>query len=219
MKANVSKIMCLVMVCAITTMAGAALVGTVTVADGWYGQPGWNPSSTDLVNAGAPTLSAVNAYNFTAWSPLANINNGAVWDSGTLSADGTDWTVEFVLNGVTGYDITQIVINNSWSAGRAGMNATVAYSTVADPATFVSLGNYQGTNTYGYGTTKLDLTDTTGLLAGSVRAIRITFGADPYYTTYQDVVQEVDVFGSATVPEPATMILLGLGGLLLRRRK
>jgi hypothetical protein len=192
----------------------SSVVGTITVGDGWYGGAGWSLSGTDLVNAGATTLSAVNAYNFTAWSPLANINNGQ-WDNGTLSADGTNWTVEFVLNttaNTAGYDITQIVINNSWTAGRAGMNATVAYSTVAAPTTFVSLGNYQGTNTYGYGTTKLDLTDSTGILAGGVKAIRVTFGADPYYN-YQDVVQEVDIYGvpagTAFGPSPADGGLAG----------
>ena len=63
------------------------------------------------------------------------------------------------------------------------------------------------------------VTDDTGVLASGIEAIKFDFLATD--GNGSSVYREIDVLGSAAVPEPTTTALLGLGGLalILRRRK
>jgi hypothetical protein len=68
------------------------------------------------------------------------------------------------------------------------------------------------------GSTKVNVTDTTGILATGVDAIRFDI-LDTFSNNAGGVVmREIDVFGTA-VPEPSATLLFGLGGLVLLRRR
>jgi hypothetical protein len=67
---------------------------------------------------------------------------------------------------------------------------------------------------------KIVISDNSGPLAANVDAIRFDFfTATGGLPSQESVYREIDIFGSATIPEPSSLGLLALGGtaLLLRR--
>jgi hypothetical protein len=122
-----------------------------------------------------------------------------------------------------GYNLTGIDTYGGWNdQGRDQQLYTVAYSTVADPGTFIDITSVNFNPTAGGdpSASQVSITDTTGTLASNVGAVRFTFNqpAEPEngYTGYV----ELDVFGTP-VPEPTVLGVLAVGalGLLGRRRK
>ena len=107
-------------------------------------------------------------------------------------------------------------------SGRDQQLYTVAYSTVADPGTFVNLAavNFNPAPSNNPTATRVSITeDALASLATGVAALRFTFdpSAAPEngYTGYT----EIDVFGTP-VPEPTALGALGLCAVaaLSRRR-
>ncbi len=203
-------------------------------------------SSTDLINAGQSTLaSATVSPTYGAVFPGTGINNGNY--SNTL-ADNTFFSVAaptkfpatatYDLNvsvNARGYDITSINSFMGWatvSAAQANQTYTIdlrvvgsaAYTTLA----IVSYKPFSDTNSPAAYETFVTVTDTGGVLATGVDSIRFSFTdpigvngvPDDSGTTEGTLIREIDVFGTATVPEPSAAVL-GLGGLLLigRRRR
>ena len=128
-----------------------------------------------------------------------------------------------------GYTLTNLSTYAGWNAGRDGQEYTVSYSTVGAPGTFTTLTTIPQFNPTGVpfadAHTLVSLTDSTGVLATGVAAVRYTFtGFENGGTAYR----EFDAFGSPTtgpgnpgVPDAgstAALLGLGLGALAFARR-
>jgi len=191
-----------------------------------------NVSNSDLINQGASTLAAAtvaSSYDGTAWSG-AGINDGL---GGTI-ADGRDALYGlspatfprisiFDLNLATntlGYDITSITSIAAWNntvVGYGDQNFTVEYSVVGSASYTTLFANHAFGTLTGTGATMITATDSSGVLASGVDSIRVTYLTP---VSGRTMVQEFDVNGVATVPEPSAILLgtLGMLGLLRRRR-
>jgi hypothetical protein len=152
---------------------------------------------------------------------VADSKGGA--ESVTISSAASDFTtITYSLNlgsAPAGYDISQIDTFSGWQDdGRINQTYEVLYSTVDAPGTFISIEdvNFAPGD---FNSAKASITDDTFVpLATNVGALQFAFGTQQNsHVGYR----ELDAFGVASVPEPTTTALLGLGGLalILRRRK
>jgi hypothetical protein len=200
-------------------------------------------STTDLINAGQSTLSSATVSVTNPSFPGTGINNG---NYSNTFADNTFFqlpgsfpaTATYDLNvtvNVLGYDLTSIKSFMGWatvSAAQANQTYTIEVSTVGS-ASYTSLATvaykpFSDTDSPTDYETFVTVSDTGGVLATGVDSIRFTFtdpigvngvpdGSGAFEGT---LIREIDVFGSATIPEPSAVIL-ALGGLLFlgRRRR
>jgi hypothetical protein len=154
--------------------------------------------------------------------------NGLAALSGAAWAVNADTFREFVLGpgaNSLGYDITGIQTIAAWSgAGFSNQKYDVSVRFLGDASyTFLTTVEYQPFTTAltEGGSTKVNVTDDTGVLASGVDAIRFDLRQTVSNTAGGVVMHEIDVFGAATpVPEPsATVLLGGLCGLFLFRRR
>jgi hypothetical protein len=208
----------------LAAIAGLALTATSANAAITYNstnpEAGFTVSSGDLLeSATIADQSGWETGNGSDYNELTDGAYGSIYVSGTLDIDGA-WdnpagtatiTYDLDLSGAAlGYDITSIVSYAGWSSASLGQQViTVEYSVVGD-AGWTSLGT--GTNAgAASSSTKVTFGD---LTASGVDSIRFTSGS---WTVFR----EFDAIGTATVPEPSSAALLGLGGLALifRRRK
>jgi hypothetical protein len=188
-----------------------------------------NISALDLVNTGQLTLSGTTATapTFPPYT-LNGLHDGAAATDANLAfwlTNTTSVTVTFTLNtsaSPLGYDISS-VRNIQGFPSHAGIYANqmfdILYSTVSDPSTFQPLAtiSYQpfAANDNNSGSTMVTLTNTTGVLATQVAALQLNI---PITSSQSAVYREFDVFGTP-IPEPSACALLGLGGLLLLKRR
>lgn len=191
-------------------------------------------SSTDLLHGLTGTGGT---WNGAGASPngLNDADPGGDFDDEGISAlGGQAWAADgnnvsfrefnLGLGSGLGFDITEIQSIASWQgAGFSNQHYTVSVRFVGDagftPLTTVDYQPFPALPANNGGSTKVNVTDNTGVLASGVEAIRF----DILDTTSNDgggtVFAEIDVFGSFTVPEPSAAVLLGLGGLTLLRRR
>ncbi len=188
-------------------------------------------NNADLINSGSPDLSSSTDTGYAPFtfdsgtSTTAALNDGALGlnyaaGNGALSTGAFDidgvWSSTFILNG--GYTINRIETFASWPAARASQAYTVSFRQVGNP-TFTPLTTIDFTVNPDQ-SSKIVISESSGPLAANVDAIRFDFftatGGTP---SAESVYREIDVFGSATIPEPSSLGLLALGGaaLLLRR--
>ena len=183
-------------------------VGEASLRDGtWYNNDaaGWGSNTGNFSQIGKTT---------------AESRGSALAQSGEFSIFNFD-----VSTNTLGYDITGVDLFSNWGsgAGRDEINVQISFALVGTPTVFdqsiltpaaynpvfVDIDDTQGL---------MSITeDTTGIIASGIAAIRFDWlspqenGAVGY--------SELDVFGTATVPEPSAALLGGLGGLLLLRRR
>ena len=191
-----------------------------------------NILSNDLINQGQATLSSLVATpgaNFPATGSddgTATHTNGLVYYAGPPTT-GVDLTFNLNTNpgtggSATGYSLSSINGIYGWQDSRyrhAAQEWVVSVETTSSPSIFQNVWTVLYTpfaaNDIAAGSSQVTLT---GSLPTNVTAINFhlsPYGApnDPGYTGEIGVVREFDVVGTASVPEPASLGLLGLGGL------
>lgn len=146
----------------------------------------------------------------------------------TIMKAGTNHFVEYnfdVTTNLLGYDITQIDVFTYWTASdvRSGQNWSVYVKEVGSP-TFDLLHSTGVVQVTGPRVHRVRLTDDAdpvlGNIATGIESIRFEFTDMSAMINWQGY-REIDVIGSATVPEPSTALtgLLLTAGFLLRRRR
>ncbi|MEO0514249.1 MAG: PEP-CTERM sorting domain-containing protein [Planctomycetota bacterium] len=206
----------------------AAIVGTVTT----FSQANYATAAADddllQTQLASSTLTGYSA-NGAAFGGLAVLTDGtgglnnlpansgdAMVETTAGASDG--WTADFELDVTTntlGYDITSIISTSGWNnPAIAEQNFNLSVSVVGS-SDFVLLGNFTGTATTGGGIQVTIADDVSGaLVATGVDAIRFesTGGLRGGY-------RELDVIGTPTVPEPGSLGLIGLGSIMMLKRR
>ncbi|MEX2214819.1 MAG: hypothetical protein WD768_11855 [Phycisphaeraceae bacterium] len=220
-----------------TTTAGAATAATANPAiDAAGAAAGFVAVSLDLVNTGQPTLAGVTTTGFALGAGAVSAVNdaGALSVSNARDADGP-WVLTFTLDttiNTSGYQIDRI---ESWAAGtdeeRANQQYELFVSRVND-AGFESLGVFstspfiaQVANPPGSLTAAASLLaiadNAGGFIATNVDAVRFGFSSQLLQTGFTTAYREIDIFGTAATPEPASALLglMGMAALSRRRRR
>ena len=188
-------------------------------------------SSIDLLNGLTGTIGGT-----FAGGNVANLTNGlgrtidssvdlggAVGEITWVGDSGS--SVEFVLGAGDGlgYDISGVTSFADWDgAGFMNQSYEIYLRELGGSYTLYTTVDYQPAAVVGEGgATKVNVTDDLGLLGSGIDAIRFDFLDTVSNDVGGIVFSEIDVFGIATVPEPSSTALLGLGAMAiaLRRRR
>ena len=220
-------------------LAGAAQASiVVTPASNGTSDTAFNSniSSTDLINLGQLSYASgtITGDGPDGGSSLNGARDGLFGSSGNLGnklwvgQTANSATITFSLNtnsltggSATGYDITGVNVFQGWNSwqGFANQQWTLRVATVADPTVFNDIQTVNYTPFGGAGSpasSEVSLTDTTGVIAKGVAAVRFYFPG----RSNGSLINEIDILGAASIPEPGSLTLLSLlGGALLLRRK
>ena len=188
-------------------------------------------STTDLLNglvgvAAVPANTSIDGLNDGVAGVDGDADPGNALNGKTWVQDGDNGTiVTYVLgtgaNGL-GYDITEVQSIASWpAAGFNNQHYFIGYTLVSDPTPQLLIEiNFQPFNAIDEGgASKVNITDDSGPLLSGADSITFYF----WDTTSDDaggaVYNEIDVFGTSTLPEPGSLALLGFGGLMMIQRR
>lgn len=213
---------------AIALLAGSTAALAVPIVATSSSSGAFPVSAVDLLNGnvGVVTGTALGGQEGTSANPAVLTNGlfgtgGGPLDLAQTVSIGNNTTITYSLNTVAfsqGFSITGINVYSGWrDAGRDNQNYSVLYSTVAAPAVFIPITSVAFAPAPANSGASM-ITDTTGTLATGVAALRFTFGnQENGYVGYREI--DVAGFGIVTIPEPATLATLCLGGLALLRRR
>jgi autotransporter-associated beta strand protein len=157
-------------------------------------QPGRSVNA--LTAGGNATLTIINGTSgYTTSTNYVTCGNGG----------GAGATLIYTLTGsASGYNLSNLTVYAGWGDGGRDQQAyTVYYSTVAAPATFISLGtvNYTPTNPSNSPcATRATLTPLSGALAVNAGAVKFDFTTPTGENGYEGYSQ-IEVFGTPT-PQP-----------------
>jgi hypothetical protein len=180
-----------------TTTDELAYAGDVSSSDLLHGLVGVPGGTGFGANGSSPhgLNDALNGGDYEADGLPALV--GAAWP-------GTGSTIEFDLGVGTGdgYDITEIQSISAWQdLGLTNQNYDVLVKYLGDAGfTQLTTVTYQPF-TAGGGATKVNVTDSTGVLASGIEAIRFNFLATAGHNA-GSVYHEIDVFGAVTDNDP-----------------
>jgi len=193
----------------ISTSGVSASYDNATGITSWsQGASGW--LMTNGYQAAAFTSVSITGTFYGAVDTTSDGHPSAIFNSGTWSMHLENGSLNVDVAGHTlgNYVETEGKLQEGHIDGRAIV--------IVDSATF-SFGDY------GWGEVQLHWEGDTGNQAGLIADIALPQGStfsnyatDSYESTNTTISLWAD---EGTVPEPATLILLGLGGLLLRKRK
>jgi len=195
-----SKLLLTAAIIAFSLPLRAQLVNTPTEDDtGSNGGSTISASTNLLSSSGGATFTESNFNSLFGQSSVAVLNDGSLGSNGgaiadtavpaQVNADGSPtvpFTVTYNLgSNPLGYTVNNIKVISGWTADFVNQNFSVAYSTVADPSLFLSLGSYtldtaepfQGGL---YITLQSSLSTGTVLpIADGVADLQFTFNAEP----------------------------------------
>lgn len=219
-------------------LASAPARATVTFLNGYTGTAAEinsatelayqaNASSSDLIDGLIPTTTGWNTTNGAHPDELTDGIHGVSFATAGNSVEGA-WTTTGATavynlgsgaNGL-GYDISSIQTIAAWvNVGFGNQAWTIAVRPLGGSFTDLATINYQPLGLADGGATQVSLSslNVTGIDAIRFTANQVNGGANGGAF----VGREIDVFGAATVPEPASA-LLGASGMalfLFRRRR
>ena len=152
--------------------------------------------------------------------------DGGILTGAAFANDGTSSTRTFDLGGGPGglgFNITEIQSIAAWKdAGYANQKYQVFVSLVGDAAfTLLTTVDFQPFGVNGGAATKVNVVDSTpgAFIATGVDAIRFNILDTISSNSGGVVMREIDVFGSAVIPEPNSALLIGIAGLTILRRR
>ena len=229
------KTVIMMMVLSICAVTQAAVVETVSTQTG----SAYAVSDSDLLQEDGVVITTT-GYDNTTYPGIGSpdpvltdgYNGGALYEGTDISylvleygtGDDPNFTVQYDLSltgAEFGYDLTSIETFTGWCDDRVGQKYWVEVSVVGSDE-FTTLASVNQPYDAQVNTAmRIALTDSTGTLASGVDSIRFNFqqtGESP--PADGSVWREVDVVGTAAIPEPAVATLIGLvgvGALVVRR--
>jgi hypothetical protein len=199
----------------IVVLSNAAFAAPTNVL--WYSG---DPTGGDWVNA------ATNVDDIRHWQPFT-VTDALGWTVDTVYSVGdsfgnanAEWSIRSGMSvgnpGTALFSGTGPIIASPL-AGKTANEILIPDVFLAPGTYWLEVATIGDGGTGGGGITATDGTNSVGTTP-ALDSIRNWPNQNQYYQTYSDPILSSGVTG-AVVPEPATLALLGLGGLLLRKRK
>ena len=175
-------------------------------------------SQSKTLEIGVETGAANDQFNFQSSSNVSQIS-GTDFFFNQSNVAGNNFTT-FSFDGITGGDAGEVVNNIGFTVlGRSSGDST----NVSATATFSDLSTATlGPVTYPAGdgfASRDSFFEFTAPTGASISSVTITYGNNPDTGTNGDTRRGIDDFGFITIPEPASLALLGMGGLMLLPRR